>query len=180
MKTYLLLLSTACLPLVPGMSRGDETNDAPDFFGITVTQTETKAEKQFRLGSNYYHGKGVEQDAAKAVDCFRKAAESGHAEAQHNLGTCYLDGTGLARSETEAAKWFEKAAKQGLQESYYPLGICYYNLEQYVEAYAWALAAASHGDTRLREMLDSMYTEEEITAGKARFEVLQSELKQEE
>ena len=144
------------------------TNGTHDLFGITVTQKVSEAETQFELGSSHYG----EQDYTNAVACFKKAAELGHARARFNLGLCFMNGTGVAPDNQAAALWFGKAADQGLKEAFYPLGICHYNLEQYAEAYAWALYAESIGDARLKQMLDSVYSEEEMTAGKARFEAL--------
>ena len=53
----------------------------------------------------------------EAAECFRKAAEQGHAEAQFNLGICYEDGDGVEWSYTEAIKWYSKAADQGHEEA---------------------------------------------------------------
>jgi len=53
----------------------------------------------------------------EAAECFRKAAEQGHAEAQYNLGICYEDGDGVEWSYTEAIKWYSKAADQGHEEA---------------------------------------------------------------
>lgn len=100
----------------------------------------------------------------------------GHARAQFNLGTCYMNGTGVEQNDREAARWFRKAADQDVKEACFPLGLCYYNLEQYTEAYAWALFAEANGDPRLKDMLDPMFSEEEITAGKARLTELKKPL----
>ncbi len=43
------------------------------------------ADAQFLLGACYYKGKGVEQDHAKAVYWFEKAAEQGYVYAQYIL-----------------------------------------------------------------------------------------------
>ncbi len=163
----LLMLSTLMLPVT---GRGEESNDTSSLFGITVTNTLSEADKQFDLGYAYLTGDGVETNISKAVECYQKAAELGHAKAQFNLGLCYMNGTGVEQSDKNASSWLKKAAAQNVMEALYPLGICFYNLEDYTEAYAWALAAEASGDTRLKEMLDPIYTEEEIAAGRARFE----------
>ncbi len=161
-------------------SLADETNDSSSLFGITITNQVSAAEKQFNLGSAYFSGDGVEQDLPKAIEYFRKAAELGHGHAQFNLGLCYMNGSGVEQSDQEAALWLKKAADQGIKEAIYPLGVCCYNLEQYTEAYAWSLAAEANGDSRLKEMLTPMYSEEEIAAGKARFEELKTAQKKPE
>jgi DNA polymerase-3 subunit epsilon len=46
---------------------------------------QTVAAAQYRLGLRYYAGDDVAQNHAKAMNCFRKAAEQGHAEARQRL-----------------------------------------------------------------------------------------------
>ena len=53
----------------------------------------------------------------EAAECFREAAEQGHAEAQFNLGICYEDGDGVEWNYDEAIKWYSKAADQGHEEA---------------------------------------------------------------
>ena len=48
-----------------------------------------------RLGLAYETGRGTAADAAKAVDCYRRAAEGGCREAHFNLARCYALGTGV-------------------------------------------------------------------------------------
>ena len=141
---FTLILSSLC--------RGEETDNS-SLFGITVTNTVSEAEKLFQEGSGHME----QQQMAPAIECFKKAAGLGHAQAQFNLAVCYMQGNGVEASDKEAAKWFEKAAKQDVKEALYPLGLCFYNLEQYIEAYAWALAAEAAGDPRLKQMLAPMY-----------------------
>jgi TPR repeat protein len=40
---------------------------------------------QFNLGERYYKGEGIGLDKAKAVECYKKAADQGHAVAQFSL-----------------------------------------------------------------------------------------------
>lgn len=73
------------------------------------------AEVQFQLGRYYDNldGKSGQEDSAKAVRWYRKAAEQGHAEAQCALAECYLYGKGVPPYGPEALKWFKKAAAGG-------------------------------------------------------------------
>ena len=63
----------------------------------------------FRLGK--FHLK--KEKPEEAVECFRKAAEAGHAQAQYKLGDCYWHGIGVEENEEEAVKWYLMAANQG-------------------------------------------------------------------
>ena len=71
------------------------------------------AVEQYNRGQIYEHGRGVVKDEAKAVECYRKAAEQGHADAQYNLGNMYAQGLGVAKDEAQAVVWYQKAADRG-------------------------------------------------------------------
>jgi TPR repeat protein len=65
----------------------------------------------------YANGEGVPQDASKAVELFKKAAEQGNVDAQNNLGVMYYSGEGVSRDTDKAKEWFSKAAAQGNEEA---------------------------------------------------------------
>jgi TPR repeat protein len=69
------------------------------------------------LGSCYLNSVGVKRDQAKAVDCFRKAAELGDADAMQSLGWCYANGVGVAKDFMTAVEWVRKAADSGSTEA---------------------------------------------------------------
>jgi len=81
------------------------------------------AEAQYRLGTLYAEGKGVEHNDATAVTWFQRSAEQGNALAQYNLGASYAAGLGVAKNEKEAANWFRRAADQGLPFAQLNLGL---------------------------------------------------------
>lgn len=60
------------------------------------------AEAQYYLGVAYTLGEGVEPDAARAADLFRRAAKGGYAPALYDLALAYLDGAGVPRSVGDA------------------------------------------------------------------------------
>ena len=60
-------------------------------------------------------GEGVEQDLAKAVGWFRRAAEQNHVAAQHLLGLCYAEGEGVPQNRQEALKWLRRSAARGYE-----------------------------------------------------------------
>jgi TPR repeat protein len=65
----------------------------------------------------YLKGQGIEQNYAKALSLFQKAAENGMAAAQFVAALMYSRGDGVKQDYVEAAKWLEKAAQQGHQQS---------------------------------------------------------------
>ena len=86
------------------------------------------------LGVAYQCGKGVQEDKAKAVHFWSKAAMQGHVESRHNLGMS----EGKKGSYDRAAKHFLISAKMGDEDSlemfkkYYMAGGA--TREQYTEA----------------------------------------------
>ena len=83
------------------------------------------ADAQYRLGSLYAEGKGVEQNDATALVWYQRAAEQGNALAQYNVGASYVAGLGIAKSDVDAVKWFRRAADQGMPFAQLNLGLMY-------------------------------------------------------
>lgn len=65
---------------------------------------------QYKLGYDYYLGRGIAQDYAQAAIWWRSAAEQGYADAQNNLGVLYNSGKGIPQSYSEAYFWQNLAA----------------------------------------------------------------------
>ena len=61
----------------------------------------------------FYDGKGVEQDYAKAVNWYQRAADQNHPEAQYKLGAMYANGIGVEKNIDRAISWYSAAAGQG-------------------------------------------------------------------
>ncbi len=73
-------------------------------------------EAQYKLGYDYYLGKGVALDYVQAAIWWKKAAEQGYADAQNNLGVLYNSGKGVPQSYTEAYFWQNLAAARASAE----------------------------------------------------------------
>lgn len=61
------------------------------------------------LAIAYYEGNGY----AKALECYRKAAELGYEVAQCDLAYMYKMGQGAPKNVEQALYWYEKSAEQG-------------------------------------------------------------------
>ena len=62
------------------------------------------------MGVILNYGEGVEEDAPRAVEHYRKAAERGYAMAQLHLGDLYYNGRpGVPQDLDEACYWLEKS-----------------------------------------------------------------------
>ena len=68
---------------------------------------------QHALGSMYFNGMGVAEDACEAVVWWRKSAEQKYAEAQFDLAFAYREGAGVDMDKGKALEWIRKAAEQG-------------------------------------------------------------------
>ena len=53
--------------------------------------------EQNGMGDRYFYGRGVEQDYAKAMDWYRKAADRGLADAEYSVGVLYENGWGVTK-----------------------------------------------------------------------------------
>ncbi|MDH5540749.1 MAG: sel1 repeat family protein [Rhizobacter sp.] len=108
---------------------------------------------QLRLGQLHYHGHGVPESDARAVQWFERAARQGLAEAQFQLGNMYAYGLadpgGGADPHRLAAQWYFEAARQGHSDAQYSLGILFLSgtgvVQDAGEAARWIERAAAQG-----------------------------------
>ena len=112
------------------------------------------------------------EDDAKAVSWYRKAAEQGDADAQFNLGWMYDFGKDVPEDDAKAVSWYRKAAEQGLADAQYNLGLMYALgrgvPEDYAQGYAWLSIAASQGREKAKEskgIIKKKMTREQIAKG---------------
>ena len=99
-----LVLATwaACTP-------GQDTPDQEERFSVKAEFTSSPAaDREFNRGVRF----DKQEDSAKAVYHYRKAAEMGHPFAQFNLGYHYAEGTGVPQDIVLAHMWFNLAAAQ--------------------------------------------------------------------
>ncbi|KAM3578754.1 hypothetical protein VKS41_008773 [Umbelopsis sp. WA50703] len=116
------------------------------------------------LGRMHRAGLGVAQDHAKAMEYFRKGAQSGNAQCNFMLGVYYSapqDGSSV--DQAAAFKHFQKAAIKGMPEAQYNVGLRYFTgngVEQnFVNAAEFYLMAAAQGFPLAESNLARMYYE---------------------
>ncbi len=85
-----------------------------------AVQTRAAAEQgnvqaQNTLGILYERGIGVRANPAKALECFRAAANHDDPVGLSLVGRAYADGRGIAPDDKEALVWFRKGAQSHLQ-----------------------------------------------------------------
>ena len=119
------------------------------------------AKAMFDIGRMYYRGEGVEQDYAKEMEWYEKAADLGYADAMHNIGYMYNYGEGVEQDYAKALEWYEKAAKGGNGSSANNIGYMYFygeGVEQdYDKALEWYEKAVGMGNTTAMRSIGYMY-----------------------
>lgn len=108
---------------------------------------------QYRLAWLYYHGHGVRESDALALQWFERAARQGLADAQFQLGNMYAYGLASLPPDADpqrlAAQWYFEAAQQGHADAQYSLGILFLTGSgvtlNVVEARKWIARAAAQG-----------------------------------
>ena len=114
--------------------------------------------EQFKYGQALRTGKlTIKQDAAKAVEFFRKSVAQGNADAMNALGECLLGGTGTDIDPAAAVAQFRAASDAGLAAAQTNLGRCLASGVGCDKDEAGAVAefgkAAEQGDTQAMFLL---------------------------
>jgi len=90
-----------------------EKPSAPSVRDVMIKAEDGDPEAQYLLAYSFQLGQAVEQDYAKAVEWYTRAARQGHMPAQHNLGVLYMNGEGIEQDDVEAYAWALLAADNG-------------------------------------------------------------------
>lgn len=111
------------LTLPPGASSDREPSDPRELAAWLEPRAKAgDALAQYRLGTLYALGKGVDKDYARAAALLRTAAESGLAEAEYDYAVLCENGFGVAKDPVQALVWYRKAAAQGHANAALALG----------------------------------------------------------
>jgi TPR repeat protein len=108
---------------------------------------------QLRLALLHYHGHGVRENNAVALQWFERAARQGLPDAQYHLGNMYAYGFVALPADADAgrlaAQWYFEAARQGHADAQYSLGILFLTgtgvQQNPEEANRWIEKAAAQG-----------------------------------
>ncbi len=96
-----------------GIGTEKKLPEAVRWMTAAIETSDTNDGALYLLGICYYFGDGVNQDRAKAVELYRKAALLDHGGAACELGLCYIDGDGVERDLEEGMVWLRMAADFG-------------------------------------------------------------------
>ncbi|WP_036292418.1 SEL1-like repeat protein [Methylosinus sp. PW1] len=162
-----------------GLRYSEGRGGAPRDPKIAFQWFEKAAEKglapaQYRLGSIYEKGMGVERDYAKALTWYKRAADAGNARAMHNLAVLHAGGGDGKPDYDQAALWFRKAAEYGVRDSQFNLAILYARglgvPQNLTQSYLWFSAAATQGDEdagKKRDEVRARLDSKDMAAAKA-------------
>ncbi|BBU63598.1 hypothetical protein MSC49_35330 [Methylosinus sp. C49] len=162
-----------------GLRYSEGRGGAPRDPKIAFQWFEKAAEKglapaQYRLGSIYEKGMGVERDYAKALSWYKRAADAGNARAMHNLAVLHAGGGDGKPDYDQAALWFRKAAEYGVRDSQFNLAILYARglgvPQSLTQSYLWFSAAATQGDEdagKKRDEVRARLDSKDMAAAKA-------------
>lgn len=121
------------------------------------------ARAQVQLGTLYYHGHGVPEDDALALQWYDRAARQGQAQAQYLLANLYAFGhAGVPEGHDAmrvAAQWYFEAARQGHMDAQYSLGLLFLAgsgvTQNAAEARKWFGRAARQGHADAKAYLQA-------------------------
>ena len=142
-------------------SANGEAGAAPKRPAMERTmKREQLSEAITHLGTMFQRGRGVAQDAKRAVGYFQQAAAQGLVVAQFELAECYDKGDGVTQDHRQAAKWFEKSAVLGHARAQTNIGYMY-EIGQGVAldaklALYWYSQAAAQGEAVAQYNLGAM------------------------
>lgn len=121
---------------------------------------------QYNLGVEFFSGKIVRQDYAKAAYFWGKVSEAGGVAASNNLGFLkYYGRPGVERDHAEGVRLWRIAAERGFAESQLHLGEAYsdgrFLKTDFIEAYAWA-KTSKHNASKMAEGFDNPDIDKEV------------------
>jgi hypothetical protein len=99
--------NTSAAPTAPSPAAGPDLTIDPQVIEQAKAGDPTA---QYKLGYDYYLGRGVPADFVQAAIWWKKAADQGFPDAQNNLGVLYNSGKGVPQSFSEAYFWQNLAA----------------------------------------------------------------------
>jgi TPR repeat protein len=115
------------------------------------------------IGEAYLYGYGVEEDNAKAMEWYEKAANLGHRFAMFQLGWQYEEGEIVEQDYAKALKWYEKSANLDWTMAMNNIGYMYQEglgvEKDYAKALEWYERAANLEDESAMNNLGNIYQE---------------------
>ena len=90
-----------------------------------LVKDDNNTDALYHLGRLYENGWGVEKNEEKALDFYKKSAETGEEKSALKVGNAYYLGKGVVKSHAEAFRWYKKAAEKGNYAALYNIGLMF-------------------------------------------------------
>ena len=150
-----LVSCSLTLLLFAAFAFGQTKSGECDLQQLAIDAALGEVEAQYNLGVEFFRGRCVPKDYAKAANLWRKASDAGHTGASNNLGFLKYNGRpGVERDYAEGIRLWRFAAERGFAESQVHLAEAYLDGNLFpsdlIEAYAWA-KAGKHNSVRSSE-----------------------------
>ncbi|WP_395736381.1 C39 family peptidase [Prosthecobacter sp.] len=114
-------------------------------FAYFKSAANESAQAAFNLGQCYYGAQGTEQDCAKALEWWKKAADHGHGRAAAAAAMAYHAGEGVKADAAQARRLAERAAELNNPSGLVLLGEMHFQAGEMEAAKAcWTRAAKLH------------------------------------
>lgn len=107
------------------LGTSQEVGTKKHFIETFFSATEGVVEAQYRIGTYYTQGKGVEQNFEEGFKWFKLAADAGNRDAEFELSAFYMHGKGIKKDSKKAIELLTNAARIGHLNATFQLGVCY-------------------------------------------------------
>ena len=135
--------------------------DAAYFSRIRFLAEGGDGKAQCGVAECCFHGRGTEQDYARAFEWYVLAAYNGVAGAMDSLGLCYTEGYGCKADPARAVHWYRQAAFKGHGGGMSNLGYCHLTgrgvERDAYEGIYWINLAAEKGHAPAQTLLGECY-----------------------
>ena len=135
----------ATQPPLPPSSASGAISGTLDYSQVLTLALKGNHDAEFELGAMFHDGDGVSQDDGKALEWYRKSAESGNRQAAFNLGLMIKNGERTPSDPAEALSWFVRATDAGDVRAMLLLGTTAYAKKEFTIALPYFLKAAKAG-----------------------------------
>ena len=152
-------VQTTSADLYPDKRPGE--SDTAYFTRILFLAESGNGKAQCGVAECFFHGRGTEQDRARAFEWYVLAAHNGVEGAMDSLGLCYSEGHGCKPDAARAVHWYRQAAFKGHGGGMSNLGYCYLlgrgvDRDTYEGIY-WIRLAAEKGHVPAQTLLGECY-----------------------
>lgn len=141
-----------------GLTEAEAYYPADQRFAEVSSAAAAFAPAQCKLGYYYAQGKHCAQDSARAISCWKQAAERKDADAAYELASSYLNGAGVPQNDSIGSTYIITAANGGNIVALEAVSFHYFCLNDNETAIIYASEGARRGSARCTFLLADYYS----------------------